>query len=105
MFVDLQNVHRIIASLAVAVAVFAATALSVAAAPGNSSPVSDEIGQWIDGLGDDSYANRQAAAGQLTAAGYAAREALADAARGPDPEIRAAARRILTLIDDNAFAQ
>ena len=63
-------------------------------------PSTDEIDRWINDLGDDSYTVRQAAAERLTAGGFAARAALDEVADGPDPEIRSAARRLVTLIDN-----
>ena len=46
---------------------------------------------------------RKAAADRLAAGGFAARAALAKLVDGPDPEIRWAARRLVTLIDDTEF--
>jgi len=66
-------------------------------------PTDREIAQWTDQLSDDSYIVRQAAAEHLFAAGTAARVALLELAAGPDPETRAAARRLVTKIDQSAF--
>ncbi len=64
-----------------------------------TSPTPEQIDGWIDSLRHDVYAIRQAAARQLLAAGSAARAPLTAAADSPDPEARAAARRLVTLID------
>jgi hypothetical protein len=63
----------------------------------------DEISRWIDELGHDAFTVRQAAASQLLAAGMSAREPLALVVDGPDPERRAAARRLVALIDQSEF--
>jgi hypothetical protein len=63
----------------------------------------DEINRWIDELGHDAFTIRQAAASQLLAAGISAREPLAAVVDGPDPERRAAARRLVALIDQSEF--
>ena len=63
----------------------------------------DEIGRWIEELGNDAYTVRQAAASQLLAAGMSAREPLLLIVDGPDPERRAAARRLVALIDQSEF--
>ena len=68
-----------------------------------SSPTSEQINAWIDALRHDTYAVRQNAATQLLAAGAAARAPLAAAADSPDPEARAAARRLVTLIEKAEF--
>jgi hypothetical protein len=62
-----------------------------------------EIGHWIDELGHDVFTVRQAAASQLLAAGMSAREPLLTIVDGPDPERRAAARRLVALIDQSEF--
>ena len=54
-------------------------------------------------LGDDVYTVRQRAADQLLDAGAAARGPLLSVAEGPDPEVRAAARRLVTLINESEF--
>ena len=61
------------------------------------------IDRWIEQLGHDAYALRQAAAEQLLRAGTPARERLLTLAEGPDPEKRAAARRLVALIDRTEF--
>jgi hypothetical protein len=72
-----------------------------AAAP---TPATDaEIQRWVDELGHDSYPLRQQAADRLLAAGSAARPSLVKLADGSDPETRAAARRLLSLIDRSEF--
>jgi hypothetical protein len=63
----------------------------------------DEIGRWIDELGHDAFTVRQAAASQLLSAGMSAREPLLAIVDGPDPERRAAARRLIALIDQSDF--
>jgi hypothetical protein len=63
----------------------------------------EEINRWIKELGHDAFTVRQAAASQLLAAGMAAREPLLALVDGPDPETRAAARRLVALIDQSEF--
>jgi hypothetical protein len=71
------------------------------AAPSGESapPTADQIAAWIDQLGHSAYAVRQSAAEHLMAAGAVARDALSKESDSPDPETRAAARRIVALID------
>jgi hypothetical protein len=69
--------------------------------PKSASP--EDIQKWIGQLSDDSFSIRQAAADRLLAAGTPAREALAEIAKGPEPEARAAARRLVALIDRTEF--
>jgi hypothetical protein len=64
-------------------------------------PSADQIAQWIDELGHSAYAVRQMAAERLMAAGLAARDTLSKETDSPDPETRAAARRIVALIDES----
>ncbi len=64
-----------------------------------------EIEASIRELGADSYTVRQAAADRLLAGGFEARAALEKVANDPDPEIRAAARRLVTLIDQSEFSR
>ena len=66
-------------------------------------PTADQIAEWIGQLGHDSYAMRQAAAEQLLAGGSTARAALLEVVDTPDPETRAAARRLVTLIEQTEF--
>ncbi len=66
-------------------------------------PSADDIRRWIKELGNDSYSIRQDAAEKLLAAGMDARESLLEVAAGPDPETRAAARRLVALIDRTEF--
>ena len=80
-------------------------ALTAAGQSSDTSPSSAEIHRWINELGDDSYTVRQAAAERLMAGGFVARSALGEVAEGPDPEIRAAARRLVALIDQNEFSR
>ncbi len=63
----------------------------------------DQIAKWIEELGHDAFRVRQAAAAQLVAAGASARDPLSEVADGPDPETRAAARRLIALIDRSEF--
>ncbi len=63
----------------------------------------DDISRWIDELGHDAFTVRQAAASRLLAAGMSAREPLRAIVDGPDPEKRAAARRLVALIDQSEF--
>jgi hypothetical protein len=71
------------------------------AATRRSTP--DEITDWIAQLSHDDYAVRQAAADRLLAEGAAAERALVEMVDAPDPEIRAAARRLITLIEKSEF--
>ena len=66
-------------------------------------PAAEEIKKLIVQLSDDSYTVRQAATEQLLAVGLDAREQLLVVVDGPDPETRAAARRLLTLIEKSEF--
>jgi hypothetical protein len=63
----------------------------------------DDIARWIDELGNDAFTVRQAAATHLLTAGMPAREALLAIVDGPDPEKRAAARRLVAQIDQSEF--
>jgi len=63
----------------------------------------DQIDGWIEQLGDDVYTVRQTAADRLLEAGAAARGPLLEVADGPDPEVRAAAKRLVALIDESEF--
>jgi hypothetical protein len=67
------------------------------------SPTDAEIDQWIGELSDDAFNVRQAAASRLLAAGVPARRSLLTVVEGPDPEVRAAARRLVSLIDQSEF--
>jgi hypothetical protein len=71
------------------------------------SPVSiagpDDISRWIEELGHDAFTVRQSAASRLLTAGMSAREPLLAIIDGPDPEKRAAARRLVALIDRSEF--
>ena len=74
-----------------------------AAAINPKAATAEDIGQWIAQLSDDAFPVRQAAASRLLAAGTPAREALLAIAEGPDPETRAAAKRLVALIDRTEF--
>jgi hypothetical protein len=63
----------------------------------------EEVARWIEQLGHNAYAMRQAAAEKLLEAGSAAREPLLALVDDPDPETRAAARRLVALIDRSEF--
>ena len=78
---------------------------AVAVAPQRPAPADDEIGRWIAELSHDQYSVRQAAMERLLTAGFAARPALLDVADGPDPEVRASARRLVALIDQSEFSR
>jgi hypothetical protein len=65
----------------------------------------DEIDKWIDELSHDAFTVRQSAATRLLSAGTPARDALLAVADGPDPESRAAARRLVALIDRSEFTR
>lgn len=73
------------------------------ALPSLSKPTPDDIKRWITDLSHDSYSVRQNAGTQLLTAGMTARGPLVDLANGPDPETRAAARRLIALIDRSEF--
>jgi len=75
----------------------------IAAAAPQRVASAEEVEKWIAQLSDDSFAVRQAAAAQLLTAGSPARDALVTVAQGPDPESRAAARRLVALIDRGEF--
>jgi hypothetical protein len=68
-----------------------------------TTPTTQDINTWIESLRHDTYAVRQAAAKKLLDAGTAAREQLAAVADDPDPESRAAAKRLVALIDKAEF--
>jgi hypothetical protein len=72
-------------------------------APPNAKRRSVQIAHWIEELGHDAYPVRQAAAEHLLSAGPSARKPLVAIADNPDPETRAAARRIVALIDRTEF--
>ena len=82
---------------------------SVVAQPSTSNEASaangsaEEILRYIEQLGHDAYGMRQAAAQKLLEAGSAAREPLLALVDDPTPETRAAARRLVSLIDRSEF--
>jgi len=90
---------------------FAAMSCTVQLAPAerpataaHNSPANDaDIQQRIADLSNDAFAVRQQAADDLLAAGAAARQPLLKLSDGPDPETRAAARRLISLIDRSEF--
>jgi len=94
-----------IATAFLAFTIAAIYTLPVAGQSSDGSPTAAEIHRWIEELGADSYTVRQAAAERLMAGGFAARQALGEVADAPDPEIRAAARRLVALIDQNEFSR
>jgi hypothetical protein len=63
----------------------------------------EDIQKWITQLSDDAFPVRQAASARLLGAGTPARDALVVIAEGPDPETRAAAQRLVALIDRTEF--
>ncbi|HEX3602172.1 MAG TPA: hypothetical protein VHU84_18610 [Lacipirellulaceae bacterium] len=69
----------------------------------SKAPSADDINRWIKDLDHDTFSIRQEAASQLLAAGMASRPQLLVLADGPDPETRAAARRLVSLIDRAEF--
>jgi HEAT repeat protein len=81
------------------------TAGAPAAVPAKrkASPTPEKIDAWIEQLGDDEYAIRRSASERLLEAGMPAREPLLKIVDGPDPETRAAARRLVALIDRTEF--
>jgi hypothetical protein len=72
-----------------------------AAGPGADRP----LARWIEQLGSDDFATREAAGEQLLRAGSAALEALTEAAAHPDREIRFRAQRLLGLIQQHDLEQ
>jgi hypothetical protein len=66
-------------------------------------PTAEQIDEWIGKLSHDTFTVRQAAASRLLQAGLPAREPLSAVVDGPDPETRAAARRLVALIDQSEF--
>ncbi|MEX2310090.1 MAG: hypothetical protein WD738_21135 [Pirellulales bacterium] len=66
-------------------------------------PTTEQLDRWIAELSHDAFTIRQAAASRLLAAGMSARAPLVAVAEGPDPETRAAARRLVSLIDQSEF--
>jgi hypothetical protein len=73
------------------------------ARPTSEPAAADRIERLILELSDDAYTVRQSAARQLLAVGMPAREPLLAVVDGPDPETRAAARRLIALIDKSEF--
>ncbi len=71
--------------------------------PSPKAPSAEEIRKWIADLSHDEYAERHKAAELLLATGMAARQPLLEIAEGTDPEARAAARRLVALIDRSEF--
>jgi hypothetical protein len=63
----------------------------------------EQIERWILELADDEYPVRLTAAEELLNAGMVAREPLVILVDSPDPERRAAARRLIALIDRAEF--
>jgi hypothetical protein len=76
---------------------------SAAAPSPEASDSSQAIPVWIEQLSDDVYALRHSAAEKLLEAGASAREPLLALVDDPDPETRAAARRLVALIDRTEF--
>jgi hypothetical protein len=68
-------------------------------------PAEELIQRWVDDLGADAFSVRQSAAEQLLSAGLSARGALQELVDCPEPETRAAARRLVALIDRAEFQQ
>jgi len=80
----------------------------------NAAPSATELGpqaaasanaipRLINELGDSSFAVRERATRELLEIGMAARDALADAAKAPDPEVRMRARSVLTAVSSADF--
>jgi hypothetical protein len=76
---------------------------SASASSPEASDSGDGVRHWIGQLNHDAYALRQAAAEKLLQAGASAREPLLALVEDPDPETRAAARRLVALIDRTEF--
>jgi hypothetical protein len=80
--------------------------IRLAESAASSTETSDsrkEIQDWIEQLSDDAFSLRQSAAEKLLEAGASAREPLLALIDDPDPEMRAAARRLVALIDRSEF--
>jgi hypothetical protein len=71
------------------------TVLPVAAEAPAAKPTAKQIAQWIQQLGDNSFAVREAASKKLWAAGQAAEAALEEALKSDDAEVVRRARDIL----------
>lgn len=113
----LENLHRLLCqAILLSIGIGTMSPLSAAAAEPTSNgavppasathtktPSVDDVDRWVKELGHDSYSVRQGAAEKLLAAGMIAREPLLAVAAGPDPETRAAARRLVALIDRTEF--
>jgi hypothetical protein len=76
---------------------------SAAASSPDAGDSSDRVQHWIEQLNHDAYGLRQSAAEKLLEAGASAREPLLALVEDPDPEMRAAARRLVALIDRTEF--
>jgi hypothetical protein len=76
---------------------------SAAASSAETGESSQAIEDWIKLLSHDAYTLRQSAAEKLLEAGASAREPLLALIDDPDPETRAAARRLVSLIDRSEF--
>lgn len=74
---------------------FTALLLIAAVAPPPAKPTPAAIARWVEEMGDDSFAVRQAASVKLRAAGESAEEALLKALESKDAEIRTRAKAIL----------
>ena len=107
---------KIAAAAYMSLAIFASNGLVCAIAEETAKPAvatkklspppavnQEEIARSISELGHDAFTVRQAAASRLLAAGTPARDALVALVDGPDPETRAAARRLISQIDQSEF--
>lgn len=61
-----------------------------------AGPSKEQIGRWVQELGDNDFETRERATRKLWEAGRAAEPALADAARSDDPEVTQRAQQILS---------
>ena len=81
---------------AVALPAWVAIVLAFVAPPGFATdPSAEVIREWIDQLGAEQFADREAASRSLAAAGPAALGPLADAARGGDLEVASRAIEVI----------
>jgi hypothetical protein len=71
-------------------------------ASGRLSVKPEQIAAWIKELGDESFAVREQAGKALVEAGRSALEALTEALKDPDPEIRRRAAEVAERIEINA---
>ncbi|MFO0842038.1 MAG: hypothetical protein U0797_06500 [Gemmataceae bacterium] len=82
----------------------AALLLLAAVAPPPAKPSPEAIARWVEEMGDDSFAVREAASRKLLGAGEAAEPVLARALTHKDAEVRSRARAILAEFKWGVYA-